>query len=828
MGPYSPNTSRIFAVASFVNLYSSLPVMMARVALALLLLLLIVLFISSQVGSGFYFTISVFIAFGAFEIFYKTKTLTERPIPLKQGSENNIADSFSLAAARLLLKVNDPNNTGRLLAALLKNSKVLFVIEKADLSAAEINKLFTETAANKNTDFNQILTSAVFWAQKEGRNSLDKLDILLGIYSQSAAVKNLIFQKGLKDVDMLNIVFWARDIFDTGLKPFWEKSVDSLGPGISELWGGGWTLETEKYSVDLTKQIKKDRQWTPLVGRDRDIERIEEVLSRSEKKNIILIGPPGIGKSTIVRSLAEKSISGLLPPALEYKRFLQIDVTGLIAGAGKGELELRIQNLLTEISHAGNVVLFMPSLENIAGGSGTGVNITGHLINALDSGSLQVIATSTREAYRRYIEPQGTFAALFEPLELREPTENEAIRILEQAVPKIESKNKIVVTYKALQKSVELATRYMVNRVLPGKAIDLIDEAATAVTIHKKHLLESSDIENLVSEKTHTPVTLAQGKEAKELINLEATLHKRVVAQDEAIKAIANALRRARTIKRTTKKPIGNFLFLGPTGVGKTETAKTLAALYFGSEDSIIRINMSEYQTPDSINRLIGAPPGTGGFEEGGEFTEKVRQNPYSLILLDELEKANPKIQEAFLPILDEGVLEDVTGRKIVFTNTIIIGTSNAGAEFIREAVLQNKPPQNLKNELLDKLQRDGVFKPEFLNRFDDIIVYKPLNESEVVQVVKLQVGELVERLEKQDIALTVDETVLNWIGKNGYDPTYGARPLRRFLADNLEGKIANQILEGKLPRGSSVNATIEKDQLVFDSQAGNSLEAAQ
>lgn len=819
MGPYSPSTSRIFAVASFVNLYSSLPVVVIRIALALLLLILIVVFTPSGIGRGFYFTLSALISLGAFEIFYKAKTLTQRPKSMKQGDENNIADSFSLEAARLLIKVKDPSNTGRLLSALLKNPKVLFVVEKADLNVEEINKLFSSSTENKNIDFNQIITSAIFWAQKEGRNSLDKLDILMGIYSQNATLKNLIFQKGLKEADMLNIVFWARDIFDTNNKPFWEKSVDSLGPGIGELWTGGWTLETEKYSVDLTKQVKKKRQWTPMVGRNGEIERVEEVLARSEKRNIILIGPPGIGKSTIVHALVERSIIGLLPPALEYKRFLEIDVTGLLAGAGSGELELRIQNLLTELSHAENVVLFIPNLENIAGGSGTGVNITGHLVNALNSDSLQVIATSTREDYRRYIEPQGTFAALFESLELQEPDENEAIRILEQAVPKIESKNKIVVTYKAIQKSVELAQRYMVNRVLPGKAIDLIDEAATAVSLRKKRLLEETDIEDLVSTKTHTPVKLAQGEEAQKLINLEATLHKRIVAQDEAIKAIANALRRARSIKRTTKKPIGNFLFLGPTGVGKTETAKALAALYFGSEESIIRINMSEYQSPDSINRLIGAPPGTGKFEEGGEFTEKVRQNPYSLILLDELEKAHPTIQEAFLPVLDEGVFEDVTGRKIVFTNTIIIGTSNAGSEFIRESVQQKKPIEDLKKELLEKLQREGVFKPEFLNRFDDIIVYKPLSESEVVQVVKLLVTELEERLKKQDVFLRVDETVLNWIGKNGYDPTYGARPLRRFMADNLEGKIANQILAGKLPRGSTVNATVEGDQLVFDSK---------
>lgn len=310
---------------------------------------------------------------------------------------------------------------------------------------------------------------------------------------------------------------------------------------------------------------------------------------------------------------------------------------------------------------------------------------------------------------------------------------------------------------------------------------------------------------------------MATGQEAEKLLQLESVLHKKIVGQNEAIISISNALRRARTIERDTRKPIGSFLFLGPTGVGKTETAKALSQVYFGSQDAVIRFDMSEFQSVDSINRLIGAPPGPGQTQGGGEMSEKVRENPYSLILLDEMEKAHEKVQEAFLPVFDEGIMEDSTGRKIVFTNTIIIATSNAGAEYIREQVAQNKDMENLKRGLLDKLQRDGVFKPEFLNRFDGIVVYKPLVLDEIIKVVHLIVEDLANRLSRQQVNISLDQNTLLWLARGGFDPTYGARPLRRFVADNLEEKIAEKILSGEIKKGSTVWVSLNNNQLVIN-----------
>jgi ATP-dependent Clp protease ATP-binding subunit ClpC len=817
MEQFSPNSSRIFGAAAIANIYSS--AVFVAIRFVVVGLLIILLFISSTGGiNKFFYLIAAFtVIFFVFEIYYREKILKEKPQNLQNG-QVNLANSFTLESAKLILKTRNVHILKDLMSSLLKNEKVIFAINRADTTSEEVRKLLvTSKLGEKEVNFGEIVSAARNWAVKEGRSVIDKLDILLAIIDQSSEFKNLLFQKEIKAPDLLNIVFWTRTQLEKDPRHFWEKPIESLGPGISEFWLGGWTPETESYAFDLTKHIRGGKIASLLVGRNQEIEQVEEVLSRSEKRNVLLLGPPGIGKTTIVQGLAEKSIRGQLPPALKYKRCLEIDVTSILAGAKEGELERRIQNLLTELSHAGNVVVFIPQIENISGGAGTGLNITGHLIGALNSGRLQVIATSTKAAYRRFIEPQGSFASVFETITIDEPSENDAIRVLEEAVPKIETKNKITITYKALQKAVTLSENYMVDRVLPGKAIDLLDEAATSVSIKSKGLLEASDIENVVSQKTKTPVKKAAGEEAEKLIKLEEIIHERIIDQEEAVSAISNALRRARTIERTTKKPIGAFLFLGPTGVGKTETAKALASVYFGSEDAVIRINMSEYQTADAINRLIGAPPGTGKYEEGGEFTEKVRQNPYALILLDEMEKAHQKVQEAFLPVLDEGVVEDATGRKIVFTNSIIIATSNAGAEYIRESISKKTELGNLKKTLLEKLQREGVFKPEFLNRFDDIVVYKPLGETEINQVVGLMIGDLETRLKKQDVAINIDQEAIKWIAKSAYDVTYGARPLRRFIADHVEEKIAEKILAGQLKRGSQVNVTLQNNQLTFN-----------
>ena len=542
---------------------------------------------------------------------------------------------------------------------------------------------------------------------------------------------------------------------------------------------------------------------------------MEEILARSSKRNIIIVGEPGVGKSTVIHGLAEKSAHGKLLGPLKFKRFLELDLTSLLSSASGGELERRINNLLTEISHAPDVVLYIPQIEYLTTLEGGGVDITGLLINKLQEGNLQIIGTTTISEYRKNIEPKGTFSESFEVVEIPEPDKDQSIRILEEAAANIELRNKIVVSYKALEKAVDLSKRYMVDRVLPGKAIDLLDEAATSTSLQKQTILRPELVEQIVSQKTKTPVKLAGKEESKKLLNLESELHKRIIDQEEAVKSISEAIRRARTLKRESSRPIGVFLFLGPTGVGKTETSKALAAVYFGSEDRIVREDMSEYQEENSINRLIGAPPGSKGYG-AGQFTEKIRSDPFTVVLLDEIEKANPKIQQAFLPIFDEGKIEDSTGRKIIFTNTIIIATSNAGAEFIRESIQEGRNMSEIKKPLMEKLQKEGIFRPEFLNRFDDIVLFKPLSPDEVKQIVGLLTNQLAQRLNKQDIEISFDDTALGWLAQKGFDPTYGARPLRRVIQNEIESNLSKKILSGEISRGSKVGVSLKDNQLTF------------
>ncbi len=814
MEQFSPGSSDIFAAASFVNIYSSKPFLVGRLGIGAVILLLLLLFMQNH--HLFYFVLTISLVFLLFEIYFRGKIQHENPSLLHQNLTGNLASSFSLKAARFSLS-NFSASLKEFAERIIKDREVQMTFYRLGINNQEFASAFSGSEAMQKIDWSAFSKTAAWWAVKEGRQDIDLLALLLSLISINKQLQKILYEADLKESDLLNIMFWSRSVFEAPNIPLWQKTPEMLGPGIADFWTGGWTLETEKYAVDITKLLVKNKLTNILVGRQKEIEQVEEILSRSEKRNVILVGSPGIGKTTIAYGLAQKSISGLLPPILKYKRFLEIDVTSLLAGAGPGELEERLKNLLTETSHAGNIVLFIPEIENLAGGNGTRTNITGHLLTTLNSGRIQVVATTTHEGLHQYIENQNAFSSLFETIDLEEPGRDDTLKILEEAAPEIERKNKVVITYKALLSCVNLSQKYMVDRVLPGKAIDLLDESAAAVSLKNGLVLGEGDIEDQITTKTKIPVKMATGQEAEKLLQLESVLHKKIVGQNEAIISISNALRRARTIERDTRKPIGSFLFLGPTGVGKTETAKALSQVYFGSQDAVIRFDMSEFQSVDSINRLIGAPPGPGQTQGGGEMSEKVRENPYSLILLDEMEKAHEKVQEAFLPVFDEGIMEDSTGRKIVFTNTIIIATSNAGAEYIREQVAQNKDMENLKRGLLDKLQRDGVFKPEFLNRFDGIVVYKPLVLDEIIKVVHLIVEDLANRLSRQQVNISLDQNTLLWLARGGFDPTYGARPLRRFVADNLEEKIAEKILSGEIKKGSTVWVSLNNNQLVIN-----------
>ncbi len=812
---FSPKNSNLWQVAAFSLVYSSIFGVMIRLGVLFTLSITILLLVTNGSHNLPLFIFSLLGTFLMFEAFYRFKVLKTKPNGhLSQiAASTNLADLVSLDLARAFLLHPNWGTTADLVQLLFINRKVKFVLNKASISSDELKQALQTI---EKTEIGQILQLAAGFAEKDEVTYIDSLSLLAAVFSSSKNLNKLLFDKELKLDDFINIIHWGRFYFREKEEaiPFWERSTVSLGMGMASVWSGGWTLETEKFTRDIASDVvKKDDQY--LVGREKEITQVQNVLSRSERRNVILLGQPGLGKSTIVYSLSKKSLRGELPETLRFKRFLELDVTSVIASANENEIEQRVKNILEEIGHARDVVLFIPVIENLSGALENGkLDISGLLVNSLEDVNLQVIGTSNRAAYHQFIEAKPAFANNFEVIDVSEPNTEQAIRILEEASLTIEKKTGCVVTYPAIKTAVELSERYMVDQVLPGKAIDILDEASSGKSLSGGGLLTKEDIEKTISSKTNIPVNIATGDEKEKLLKLSEVLHQRVIGQEEAINSVTLSIQRSRTLKRESTRPNGVFLFLGPTGVGKTETAKALAEVYYGSEEKIIRFDMSEFNQETAVFRLIGSPPGSADYKEGGQLTEAVRVNPFSLILLDELEKSHPKVLELFLAIFDEGRITDSSGRLISFTNTIIIGTSNAGAEFIRENVQQKTPIETLKKTLTEKLLHDGLFKPEFLNRFDSVVVYKPLNLAEVEKVVTLMIMKLLKRLEKQDLSITIAPEVVTLIAQSGYDPQFGARPLQRAIQDQLEGLISKALLEGKLTRGSKANVTVVNNTL--------------
>lgn len=801
---------KIFQVASFNLFYGSLPAKVIRAVVGLFLTLLLLLPLSTDSSRTPYFAFSVLLAFLMFEAFYRFKLARFTP-NRKVGESQNWQDSLSLSLAEILLTNPNWDSVGITFARLAKARLCSLVLARADFGREQINELIKTTQAEK-LDLATVITKAAEFTKLEKRSYTDEVDLLVALLETNPTLNQALTARKLKPNDLLNISFWIRG---EEPKAIWETKPENLGNGMGELWVGGWTPATEAITRDLSKGLLKGEFDGTLIGRDKEMYQIEEVLSRTSKKNIILLGEPGVGKEALIYGLALKSIRGELPAALKYKRVLELDLTALLADAPAGQLEAKVQTILQELSHAGNVILYLPQLENIAG---SGVDLTSLLIGELERGKMQVIATTNRSNYHRFIEQKPAFSATFEIIDVAEPSQDEIIRILEGRSTDIEKKHKVTITYRALFSCVELAGKYLLDRAFPGKAIDLLDEVAAAVALRKKPLVETTDLEEVLTQKTKVPVALAKGDESEKLLKLEETLHQRVVGQEDAIQSVSEAVRRARTMEREGTRPIGVFLFLGPTGVGKTETAKALSQVYFGDEKNIIRLDMSEFEEETAINRLIGPSPGQPGFESGGQLTEAVRVRPFSLLLLDEMEKAHQKVQEAFLAVFDEGRIADSSGRTISFTNTIIIATSNAGAEFIREAINRGETSSQFRVALMDKLQKEAIFKPEFLNRFDDVIVFKPLQANEVQKIVEIRIAELTKRLEKQNIKISLTPEALTYLATKGYDPTYGARSLRRLLQDEVEGLISKELLTGNLKEGSNASITSSPNGLILSS----------
>ena len=646
------------------------------------------------------------------------------------------------------------------------------------------------------------------------------------------------------------------------------------------------TPTLDQYSRDLTEMARQGVM-DPVVGREDEIGRVIQILSRRTKNNPCLIGEPGVGKTAVVEGLAQRITQGLVPEKMKNRRLVVLDLSGMVAGSKyRGEFEERIKKVIAEVMEHPGILLFIDELHTIigAGGAEGALDASNILKPSLSRGEIQIIGATTIEEYRKHIEKDAALERRFQPVTVEEPTQEQAVEILKGLRPYYEKHHGVTITDEALEAAVKMSIRYIADRHLPDKAIDLMDEASsrvqlTGITVppqlkeveqnlhalaekkeeairegnfsrarelqegqkeleesyeklkkrqeqrykNKKMQVTEENIAQIVSNWTKIPVQKLAQKESKRLASLEKELHKRVIGQEEAVEAVAKAIKRGRVGLKDPSRPIGSFLFLGPTGVGKTELSKALAETVFGSEQAMIRVDMSEYMEKHSVSKLIGSPPGYVGYEEGGQLSEKIRRNPYSVILFDEIEKAHPDVFNILLQVLDDGHITDAQGRKVDFKQTCIIMTSNAGAQSIVEPKRlgfsqgedKKKDYEDMKRGVMEEVRR--IFKPEFLNRVDEILVFHMLDKQEIRQIVNILVKKLEKRCKEQlDIELVVRSSVKDYLAENGFDSKYGARPLKRAIQNKLEDRMAEEILDGKIHRGDRVIVSVSKKVIKF------------
>ena len=766
------------------------------------------------------------------------------------------------------------------------------VLENQNITSEEIlqeieNLVGTGEPLNQNESLGftprckRIIENAFLEARKLGSEFIGTEHLLIGIMREGDSIAVRV---------MMDLNVDPRKLYNEIVKVINEDGIDSNSMiNQTEKNAGSFnsTPTLNQFGSDLTKQAREGKL-DPVIGRKNEIDRVIQILSRRTKNNPCLIGEPGVGKTAVVEGLAEKIVTEDVPEMLKNKRVVSVDISGMVAGAKyRGDFEERIKKCLAEVKKAGDVILFIDEIHTIVGaGSAEGaVDAANILKPLLARGEVQVVGATTLNEYRKYIEKDSALERRFSPVIVGEPTEEETIKILEGLQDKYEAHHNVKITEGAIKSAVELSIRYINDRFLPDKAIDLIDEAASRVKMRRYTMpenlkeieekiatldrekedairvqdfekaatlrdkeneqkeklekekkkwqnknsknvlnLNEEDIAEVIGSLTGIPVNKITQDENEKLKHLEETLHKRVIGQNEAVEAVSKAIRRGRVGLKDPNRPIGSFLFLGPTGVGKTELSKALAEALFGNEDSMIRVDMSEFMEPHSVAKLIGSPPGYVGYDDGGQLTEKIRRKPYSVILFDEIEKAHPDVMNMLLQILDDGRLTDAQGRTVNFKNTVIIMTSNVGARMITDKNVlgfskaqdnkegQEKEYENIKKDVMAELKKQ--FRPEFINRIDDIIVFHKLIDEDIKQIIEIMLKQVQNRLKEQEYNVEIDNSVKELVAKKGIDTNYGARPLKRAIQSNVEDKIAEAILDGKIIPKKQVKIVAENDEI--------------
>ena len=734
----------------------------------------------------------------------------------------------------------------------------------------------------------RVIEVAFLEARKLGYNYIGTEHLLIGILREGDSIAARILLN--LNVNIPRLYNEIIKVINEGedYTPGDNTSANSTKNSHGKYGSYNQTTTLNQFGEDLTKKAEEGKL-DPIIGRKKEIERVLEILSRRTKNNPCLIGEPGVGKTAVVEGLAQKIVAGDVPEILKNKRVVTLDISGMVAGAKyRGDFEERIKKALNEVKKAGDVILFIDEIHTIVGaGAAEGAIDAANILKPLLArGEIQLVGATTLNEYRKYIEKDSALERRFSPVTVEEPSEKDTIQILKGIRDKYEAHHNVKITDEAIESAVKYSIRYINDRYLPDKAIDLIDEAASRARLRtymepeglkklqeqieekqkdkeeavrnqkfekaaklrdeEKALKEKfekeenkwknkntksvvniteENIAEVISNWTGIPAKKITEDENKKLKNLEKELHKRVVGQDEAVEAVAKAIRRGRVGLKDPKRPIGSFLFLGPTGVGKTELSKALAECLFGDENSMIRVDMSEYMEPHSVSKLIGSPPGYVGFDEGGQLTEKIRRKPYAVILFDEIEKAHPDVMNMLLQILEDGRLTDSQGRTVNFKNTVIIMTSNLGARMItdkkalgfsnrEEQEDMQKQYENTKKEVLEVVKKE--LRPEFINRIDEIIVFHKLNDEEIGKIIDIMLEEVIKRLKDQKLEVEFDNDVKKLVESKGIDKNFGARPLRRTIQNLVEDKLAEEILDGNLKKGKKAVIGVEDDKIVL------------
>ena len=823
----------------------------------------------------------------------------------------NFYDSFTKGAQRVLVIAQEEarrmghNYVGTehiLLGTVKEESSVSSLLEKLDVTYERVCDEIEELVGMGDFKFSEafgytprtkrVLEMSREEAAKLQQNYVGVEHILLALLLEREGVANRI----LRDIGVDTQQLYQRMMAATtealkrrGQQPG-DASQEGSSSGSANPSAGQESAPTlMQYGRDLTAAARAG-ELDPVIGRSEEIERIIQILSRRTKNNPVLIGEPGVGKSAVAEGLAQKIAESNVPELLRGKRIVSLDLAGMLAGAKyRGEFEERMKNVMDELKRDRSIILFIDELHTLigAGAAEGAIDAANILKPALARGEIQCIGATTIDEYRKHIEKDAALERRFQPVQVGEPSKEEAVAILKGLRDRYEAHHKVRITDEAIEAAVQLSDRYITDRYLPDKAIDLIDEAASRVRIRSyttppdmkeleakiqqlnkekeeaiahqnferaaqirdeerairadmeaqrkawedrrstaQRQVGAEEVAQIVASWTHIPVTQLTEDESDRLLHLEETLHQRVVGQDEAVSAVSRAIRRARAGLKDVHRPIGSFLFLGPTGVGKTELCKALAEAMFGDESALVRIDMSEYMEKFSVSRMIGSPPGYVGHDEGGQLTEAVRRKPYSVVLFDEIEKAHPDVFNILLQVLEDGRLTDSTGRTVDFRNTICVMTSNVGAADVEKnsralgfsstgkGEMSARSYERMKESMLEELKR--TFRPEFLNRVDELIVFHPLDEENILRIAGLMVGSVAQRLKERGIALSWDDNVLQYLAKEGFDPTYGARPLRRAIQRMVEDDLSEEILSGRIKLGDTVRMGLAEDHLTF------------